>query len=305
MFKRVGIAAALIAAASLFIVVPAALADSQIAAFDGHNGATVGWASGITTPGDSNHYALEMTVPANAASTGAFAGLVFASTPRFAPSTAPSFKVMSSVAAPAGGSPRLIIAFGNGNLIYAAPDTTGAWATVGGIASDWYESGTASGCADQSAVTYAQAVACNQAQGVSQIYMVDDTPGSSVYVDDVSYNGILITQPSSVSPVQTSRTFLNPSVKVTGSSGSLRAGCGLKHGTCKFSLILRAKKSGHSVKVGTITGKVAAQRTGTLTVKLNQTGQSMLASSHKLVAKVTGQWPKGHGSHRKTITITG
>lgn len=287
------------------MVVPGALAAGPISIWDSANGGTVGWVQGTDAPGNHDGYAIKMTVPADRA--GAYAGFVFAATPQSAPTTAPSFKLLSGVTGPASGSPRLIISFSNGNLIYAAPQnwTAGAWTTVGGSAADWTESGTASGCAAQSDVTYAAALACNKSWSVSEVYVVDDTPGSSLYVDEIRLGGTLITEKSAVSPVHTSRTFLNPKASVSNGVGTLTAGCGLTHATCKFSLILRAKKSGHTVKVGTIRGKVPAQTTGTITVRLNQTGRTMLAASHKLVAKVTGQWPKGRGFHRKTITITG
>ncbi|HET9720783.1 MAG TPA: hypothetical protein VFP55_11955 [Solirubrobacteraceae bacterium] len=305
MFTRTVLRAGLFAAAVLCVSAPGALAAGPISIWDSAGGATVGWVQGTDAPGNSDHQAIKITVPGSPA--GAYAGFVLANTPASAPTSAPSFELLSNLTGAASGSPRLIVSFANGNMIYAAPQnwTAGAWSTVGGSAPDWTESGTASGCVAQSNITYAAALTCNSSQRVSEVYMVDDTPGSSLYVDEIRFDGTLITDQNAVKSGRTPDTHLAATATVSGGVGSLGAGCGLKHGTCKFSLILRAKKSGRAVKVGTITGRLLAEQNGNLELRLNQTGQAMLAATNKLVAKVTGQWPKGRGPHRKTITITG
>lgn len=291
MGKGAGIRALAVALAALGMTASAATAEPLIGTLFGAGGGSIRWVKAADAPGDSDGYALALAVP----SAGSYAGFNYTSPPATAPGTAPSFEFSSTLSGAAGGSPRLVIAFANGDYIYAAPTawTAGAWSAVGGSASDWYDAGLG-GCAAQSEVTYAQALACSHGSSVSNAYLVADNPSTAtLYVDDVRFDGLLSSEPGNVLGVKVSRTGFLHTIRVnhrTGIGGT-GATCSRSHASCRFEMKLTLRHAGHTVTVGRLRGTVAAQSGHRLRVRLNRTGRRLLAHAHRLHVMATGRWP--------------
>lgn len=269
---------------------------------------TAGWVSGADAPGDSDGQALKLVVP-NAAS---YAGFAYQNETLSPPSSAPSFQFEPSVSGPSGGSPRLVIAFANGDYVYASPDTwaAGAWSSVGGSKSDWHDAGLA-GCAALNDVTYARALACDLAsrEQLSDAYLVADSSsaaGYTVLVDDISYQGTTITSHSKVLAAQTAKTHVDTSARVSGKTGkgTVSASCGLKSGHCLFSMKLTIHNAGKLATVGTLRGTVTGLAAGNLRILLNAEGRRLLVAAKRLRLVATGKWPGTGQIKQIAVTLT-
>jgi len=118
-----------------------------------------------------------------------------------APATPPSFDFRSTVSGASGGSPRLVINFSDGGSIDLRPLTWTAntWATESGSSSDWDNNGGTCGFLYEH--SYATVVACHPLATVTSAYIVSDSgwlypSGYQNYIDNISYNGTTISEPS-------------------------------------------------------------------------------------------------------------
>jgi hypothetical protein len=118
-----------------------------------------------------------------------------------APATPPSFDFKSTVSGSSGGSPRLVINFSDGGSINLRPLswTANAWTTESGSSTDWDNSGGT--CGFQYEQSYSTVVACHPGATITSAYIVSDSgwlypSGYQNYIDNISYNGTTISQPS-------------------------------------------------------------------------------------------------------------
>ncbi len=262
-------------------------------------GATAGWVKGQDATGDTDGQAIRISLP-NASS---YAGVDLASLPSSAPATAPSFAFKPSLSGASAGSPRLVIAFSDGDNIYAMPPTwtAGTWSTVGGTSAEWHDAG-AKACPVLSNVSYQQALAChtNHHATVTSVDVVADGSGPVVvYVDDIRFAGATFTSGTAVLAARRVRTTLaGARVSRSTGRGTVGATCGLASGRCRFALTLSAKSGNKTVVVGHITGSVAAGRAAKLALTLNAAGRRLLGHRVGLTVVVTGALPGASGNKR-------
>lgn len=291
--------------ASLFA--SAASAEILLGSVAGGNGGTAKWVRGVDAPGDTDGQSLKLSVP----KPGAYAGFHYQGVPKAVPGTAPSFELRATSDGPSAASPRMVIAFGDGDYIYAAPDnwTSGAWQKIGGRASDWNDAGL-SGCPTLTDVSYSQALSCARASGqtVKSAYVVADNPGpsgSTVYVDDALYDGTRVTLDGSVLSARRVRTGFAQHIKVNHHGrATVDGSCGVTSG-CHFSMKLSLRHNGHTLTVGKLRGTIPNNGSRAVHVQLNKAGLRLLAKSHKLRALASGRWPTTHQPKRVRVTITG
>jgi hypothetical protein len=125
-----------------------------------------------------------------------------------------------------------------------------------------------------------------------------------VYVDDISFDGVLISQHSAVlgAPVTVKTGLANAKVSRRSGVGTILASCGLSSGRCSFSLTLTARVHGKTRTIGTITGTMASGAQKTIQVKLNAEGRK-LAQHAPVHAIATGIWPGTAATKRLALTI--
>jgi hypothetical protein len=267
-------------------------------------GATAGWVKGQDAPGDSDGQALRMSVP----SASSYAGADLASLPSSAPASAPSFGFKPTLSGSSAGSPRLVIAFSDGDNIYAMPQTwtAGTWSTVGGAGANWFDAG-ATACPALADVTYQRALACHVSDHatVTGVDVIADGRGPFVvYIDDIRYAGSTFTAGSAVLAAKSTKTALSTArVSRKTGQGTVGASCGLASGRCKFALTLATRSKGKTVAVGRITGSVAAGRAGLLALKLNSTGRKLLAHKSSVSFIVLGTLPGAGAKNRRTLNV--
>jgi hypothetical protein len=302
MVKGAGLRAVLLALAVLCVAASTASAEPIIGTLTGASGGSAKWVKGPDAPGENDGYAIRLLVP----SSGSFAGFNYISPPSTAPAAAPSFEFMATQSAPAGGSPRLVLAFANGDYIYAAPAawTANAWSTVGGSGSNWYDAGQG-GCAALSNVSYAQALNCSGSSRLSSAYLVADSPTSAtLYIDDVRFAGLISTEPGNVLSTVVSRFRHTINVnRHTGIGRTTLAFCLQANGSCRIAMRLTLRRGGHTITVGRLTGRIAVQGSKRLRIQLNRTGRRLLARAHRLHVTATGRWSPTGKVHRLRLTL--
>ncbi len=283
----------------------AAAAAPVIQNFSVHGSATAGWVTGIDAPGDTDGQSIRLSVP----DASSYAVVNLGNLPSAAPASGPSFVFEPSLSGPSAGSPRLAITFSDGDYMYAVPAvwTADAWSSVGGANTDWFDAGSGS-CPALSNVGYQQALACHEADHstVTDVYLIADSSatGYVVYADDLDYGGTIFTTGGTVLGVKATKTALSNRARVSSQTGrgTVGASCGLKSGSCHFSLTLTAKNKGGSEEIGTIGGTIGAGKSGTLKVALNSAGRHLLQSKHTLAASARGVFPGG--TERKQVSVT-
>jgi hypothetical protein len=189
------------------------------------------------------------------------------------------------------GSPRLVIAFSDGDSIDLRPLawTANRWTKVDGASASWEDAGSGGGCATIRDVTYQQALACHLGGGatVSSAYVVADgvayANGVVVDIDLATYGGADVTSGIKEATAKLQTTTLRVNRK-TG-RGRLTTGCALPPGDhCHVALTLTHRGQ----TIGTMTGTLDGSLDGQLKVTLNGRGRGLLQHARKLSAVVSG-----------------
>lgn len=291
--RRRSVGALFLAAAVAVPVFAAAQAGAQVKAnslFHGGGGSAI-WTVVSGAPSAAGNQALQLTLPGS----GGFAGLDLIGESSAPPSTPPSFAYNSSVTGAAQGSPRLVIAFSDGDNISLQPTTTtaGTWSVADGSTASWNDAGHGQ-CAEMLGVTYQQALACHSGATVTDAYVVADAsfPGGAVIdVAAISYGGTTIRPQIG----NVNKQLVAPSLTVVCPSTS--------GGRCHVSAKLTAASGGHSVAVGTLTGNVTPRGGAVLTFNLNARGGDLLANTGRFRVTIKG-WVSGRGRRDRLDTTT-
>jgi Ca2+-binding RTX toxin-like protein len=132
-----------------------------------------------------------------------------------------------------------------------------------------------------------------------------DVPGDGV--DQDCAGGDAVAQITSAPKARALRFSVGSRSLIRGGSGRDTFTCRAPKGdTCSVKGSL-TKKRGKAVKIGSVTGRVAGGKTGKLTIRLNQTGRSLLEAAGKLAARLKGTVTNEVGETRalnSTIQLT-
>ena len=257
------------------------------------------WSAAADAPGDTDGQAIQLTVP-NGAS---YAGADLQNEAPTPPPTAPSFWFVASVSGPAQASPRLVIAFSDGDYIDLHPAAwiAGTWTKVDGASASWDDPGQGP-CPALTGVSYQQALACHLADGasVSDLYIVSDAStvdGYVNYIDDIAYGDTTLTTSGhvagSTAPAVT-RFRGKARISLASGRGTFTAACQVSaadhcHFQLTISAVLKSAGGSRSVNIGTMSGTIAAGVPSKLDVTLNAHGRSLLlAHQHALHVNVSG-----------------
>jgi hypothetical protein len=173
-----------------------ARADLRVSGFATYGDARARWVDPVGPNGDRS--AIELFV--RAGSSADFGDAAFVNLEGFRrrpPSQPPSFDFNASASGPGGGSPRLILTFGDGGKGHLRPArlVAGRWIHQDG-SSDWDSlEGT---CGHRVQLTYAAMLSCHPGTQVLSLEVLSDSgwlyPGGfRVLVDNISYGGETIT----------------------------------------------------------------------------------------------------------------
>ena len=289
---------ALLAAGVLAIATNVAHAQVQINDLFAFGGGSVAWTGAtnpVDAPGDLDGQALQLTLPGP----GASAGIDLFRAPSAPPSAPPSFVFQSSVSGAAQASPRLVIAFSDGDYIdlHPATWTAGTWTKVDGATANWDDAGHG-GCQVAYSVSYQQALACHVADHatVSDLYVVSDagvSGGYVNYIDDISYAGTTITTGAEVAGTISPQLLSfkhRARIAIRTGEGSFSVGCVASPGEkCHVALKLTAKVNNKTVVVGKIKGLILTQQRATVYILLNGLGRKLLLEQGSLAATATGR----------------
>jgi hypothetical protein len=218
----------------------------------------------------------------------------FSGVPTSTTTTPPSFSYESTVSGPAEASPRIVLAFSDGDNIYMGPTTWTAdqWTVESGSGDVWNDAGAA-GCPPLQNVSYGAALSCHTSDGssVTSMYIVADNPsypsGYRIYLDDISYDGTTIggAAKGASTPQLTTFATLTRVGRHSG-TGKLTVVCRTTSGEhCHFDLTLRR---GGTV-AGHITGVVAGNVSSKVSLTLTSAGRRLLAKHHVLGVHVSGK----------------
>lgn len=204
MRKAPALIAAVFAALLLFVIGPAS-AQVTVEFFSGGN-ASAGWVTFTPAPpGDPDDQSIALEVNAdNGADFDDFAGADLVGESTTLPATPPSYDFQSNVNdVGSGGSPRLVLIFGNGANAVLRPLswTAGVWVTIDGSTNSWDVTGGP--CGFQFSTNYAAVTTCEAGSGVDEVFVVSDSgwfhPGGYIhYIDNIQYDGEVITAPAPV-----------------------------------------------------------------------------------------------------------